>query len=170
MSSSETVKVVVRCRPLNSQEKTDGRDPIVIMDEKAGSVSLHHQGKGSSSEPPKSFTFDFVFPMDSQQENLYNATAAPILDSVLEGFNGTIFAYGQTGTGKTFTMEGMNNPAELKGIIPRAFNHVFEQIAERGGQTTEFLVRASSPEIYNEEVRDLLNKNTGNKLELKESP
>ena len=69
---------------------------------------------------------------------LYQETAARIVDSVLEGFNGTIFAYGQTGTGKTFTMEGVNEPPELRGIIPRAFAQVFEMIAARGGENTEF--------------------------------
>lgn len=81
---------------------------------------------------------------------------------MLEGFNGTIFAYGQTGTGKTFTMEGVNDPPELRGIIPRAFAQVFEMIAARGGENTEFLVRASYLEIYNEDVRDLLSKEATN--------
>merc|ERR1719473_2629400 len=116
-----------------------------------GSVSLSMPK--SSVEPAKTFTFDDVFPPNTAQVDLYNATAKPILDSVLEGYNGTIFAYGQTGTGKTFTMEGVNTPEELKGVIPRSFNQIFEQIELRGGQSTEFLVRASYLEIYNEETR-----------------
>ena len=67
-------------------------------------------------------------------------------------------------------MEGVNDPPELKGIIPRAFNHIFDMIAKRGGENTEFLVRASYLELYNEEVRDLLSKNSQNKLDLKETP
>ena len=67
-------------------------------------------------------------------------------------------------------MEGINDPPELRGIIPRAFAQVFEMIAARGGENTEFLVRASYLEIYNEDVRDLLSKQTTNKLELKETP
>lgn len=74
---------------------------------------------------------------------------------------------GQTGTGKTFTMEGVNHDEELRGIIPRAFAQIFEAIEMRGGEAREFLVRASYLEIYNEEIRDLLSKNTQNKLELK---
>ena len=93
-----------------------------------------------------------------RQDDLYQQTAAPIIENVFEGYNGTIFAYGQTGTGKTFTMEGVNEPPELRGIIPRAFHHIFDLIDSRGGQTTEFLVRASYLEIYNEEVRDLLSR------------
>jgi kinesin family protein 3/17 len=167
----ECVRVVVRCRPMSSKEKDDGRQKVVEMDKKRGSVVLHaDQTKGGSGEPPKTFTFDQVYDDTSQQEVLYQETAARIVDSVLEGFNGTIFAYGQTGTGKTFTMEGVNEPPELRGIIPRAFAQVFEMIAARGGENTEFLVRASYLEIYNEDVRDLLSKSTTNKLELKETP
>jgi len=163
----ETVRVCVRCRPLNSKEKGDGRDRIVWMDTAHGTCVVEQKG---SSEPPKTFTFDQVYDESVTQEYIYMQTASRIVDSVLEGFNGTIFAYGQTGTGKTFTMEGVNDPPDLKGIIPRAFQQIFEQIAASGGSNTEFLVRASYLEIYNEEIRDLLSKNSTNKLELKENP
>ncbi len=96
----------------------------------------------------------------------YQETASPIVDSVLEGYNGTIFCYGQTGTGKTFTMEGAKG--DDKGIIPNAFDHVFRAI-ETSSEDKKFLVRASFLEIYNEEIRDLLAKNPQTKLELKEN-
>jgi hypothetical protein len=83
----------------------------------------------------------------------------------MEGYNGTIFAYGQTGTGKTFTMEGVPTP-ENKGIIPRTIDWIFANIKNYSNQ--QFLVRVSFVEIYNEEVRDLLNKNVKNKLNLRE--
>ena len=67
-------------------------------------------------------------------------------------------------------MEGCNDPPELKGLIPRAFNQIFDSIATKSGESTEFLVRASYLEIYNEEIRDLLSKNSNNKLDLKETP
>jgi hypothetical protein len=79
----------------------------------------------------------------------------------MQGYNGTIFAYGQTGTGKTFTMEGVADKAELKGIIPRSIEWIFNSIKSYSDQ--EFLVRVSFVEIYNEEVIDLLNKNIKNK-------
>ena len=66
-------------------------------------------------------------------------------------YNGTIFAYGQTGTGKTFTMEGDRSVAELKGIIPNSFAHIFGHIA-KAEDNLNFLVRVSYLEIYNEEV------------------
>ena len=83
-----------------------------------------------------------------------------------EGYNGTIFAYGQTGTGKTHTMEG-SIEGENKGIIPNTFDHIFRHINTTEDQ--EFLVRASFLEIYNEEIRDLLGKNPQAKLKLKEN-
>lgn len=83
----------------------------------------------------------------SKQKDLYEQTARPLVDSVLEGFNGTIFAYGQTGTGKTFTMEGIRSQPELRGIIPSSFAHIFDSIKK--GESRQFLVRASYLEIYN---------------------
>ena len=85
--------------------------------------------KNDTADPEKVFTFDGAFGSDSLQENVYNNTAFHIVESVLEGYNGTIFAYGQTGTGKTFTMEGKENPPELTGIIPRTFQHIFQHIS-----------------------------------------
>lgn len=110
------------------------------------------------------------FARSSLQETLYTDTAAPIVDSVLQGFNGTIFAYGQTGTGKTHTMEGRESPEELRGVIPRAFHHIFDAITAVANPGKEFLVRASYLEIYNEDIRDLLAKGSSSqKLQLKES-
>ena len=100
---------------------------------------------------------------------MYNRVARPIVSNVLEGYNGTIFAYGQTGTGKTFTMEGDRSVAELKGIIPNSFAHIFGHIA-KSGDDKNFLVRVSYLEIYNEEVRDLLGKDQQARLEVKERP
>ena len=84
----------------------------------------------------------------------------------MHGYNGTIFAYGQTGTGKTFTINGVPKDAKLKGIMPRSFESIFKEI--ECDSSKEFLVRASYLEIYNEEIRDLLFKNGQKKLELKD--
>lgn len=104
---------------------------------------------------------------EAEQGNIYLETSAPIIANVLEGYNGTIFAYGQTGTGKTHTMTGVIGDEELRGIMPRAFDDIFRSIQGDSDQT-QFLVRASYLEIYNEEVRDLLSKNPKNRLELHE--
>uniref|UniRef100_A0A667YL99 Kinesin-like protein n=1 Tax=Myripristis murdjan TaxID=586833 RepID=A0A667YL99_9TELE len=164
---SDNVKVVVRCRPLNQKEKMMGHKQAVSVDEIRGTITVNKLE--TSNEPPKTFTFDTVFGPDSKQLDVYNLTARPIIDSVLEGYNGTIFAYGQTGTGKTFTMEGVRAVPELRGIIPNSFAHVFGHIAKAEGDT-RFLVRVSYLEIYNEEVRDLLGKDQMQRLEVKERP
>ncbi|KAF7702335.1 kinesin-like protein KIF3A [Silurus meridionalis] len=164
---SDNVKVVVRCRPLNQKEKATGYKQSVSVDEIRGTITVNKLEM--TNEPPKTFTFDTVFGPDSKQLDVYNLTARPIIDSVLEGYNGTIFAYGQTGTGKTFTMEGVRAVPELRGIIPNSFAHIFGHIAKAEGDT-RFLVRVSYLEIYNEEVRDLLGKDQLQRLEVKERP
>jgi kinesin family member 3B len=116
-------------------------------------------------EVPKIFTFDSVYDWNSEQENVFNESAWPIIDNVLQGYNGTIFAYGQTGTGKTFTITGVPKDPTLKGIMPRSFEAIFNQI--QTDNTKEYLVRASYLEIYNEEIKDLLVKN-GKRLDLKD--
>ena len=105
------------------------------------------------------------------QIEVYNKTAKGIVDAVLSGFNGTVFVYGQTGTGKTYSMQGVPTVTELRGIIPTCFHHIFDHIAQTPQK--KFLVRVSFLEIYNEEVKDLLvkhGKNPKGGLDLKEHP
>lgn len=84
----------------------------------------------SNPDETKQFTFDYTYGDDALQEEIYNDTGAPIVANVLEGYNGTIFAYGQTGTGKTHTMTGLvDNPTE-RGIMTRAFDSIFASIKE----------------------------------------
>jgi hypothetical protein len=102
MNKSECVKVTMRCRPLNKQEMSDGRQVIINISPSRGEILVKSP---NNEQEDKAFTFDNVFDWTSTQEGVYNDTAYPIVQSVIEGYNGTIFAYGQTGTGKTFTME-----------------------------------------------------------------
>ena len=100
--------------------------------------------------------------MDSTQKQVYDCAAKPIIDSVLEGFNGTIFAYGQTSSGKTHTMTGSNlENVELQGIIPRMVRTVFNRI-ETASDCVDFSVRVSMIEIYMEKIRDLLDPSKDN--------
>ncbi|XP_013792004.2 kinesin-II 95 kDa subunit-like [Limulus polyphemus] len=101
-SGAECVKVVVRCRPLSEKETSEGYERVVDMFPERGVVEIKNPKNG---EVPKQFTFDAVYDWNSKQLDLYDETFRPLIDSVLKGFNGTIFAYGQTGTGKTYTME-----------------------------------------------------------------
>uniref|UniRef100_A0A670YDN0 Kinesin-like protein n=1 Tax=Pseudonaja textilis TaxID=8673 RepID=A0A670YDN0_PSETE len=160
--ASEAVKVIVRCRPLNEREKQLGCKVVINMDSARGQCFI--QNPAAEDDPPKQFTFDGAYYLNHNTEQIYNEIAYPVIE--VKGYNGTIFAYGQTGSGKSFTMQGILDPPSQKGIIPRAFEHLFESCAEN----TKFLVRASYLEIYNEEIRDLLGPNTKQKLELKEHP
>jgi kinesin family protein 3/17 len=96
--------------------------------------------------------------MSSSQSEVYETTAKPAVMSILEGYNSTIFAYGQTGTGKTFTMEGFtyNSSDMLRGIIPRSIEEIFNYIELFSSSDTKFMVRASYLQIYNEAISDLL--------------
>ncbi|KAK7821444.1 hypothetical protein U0070_015910 [Myodes glareolus] len=150
--SCDNVKVVVRCRPLNEREKSMCYRQAVSVDEMRGTITVHKTD--SSNEPPKTFTFDTVFGPESKQLDVYNLTARPIIDSVLEGYNGTIFAYGQTGTGKTFTMEGVRAVPGLRGVIPNSFAHIFGHIAKAEGDT-RFLVRVKERPDVGVYIKDL---------------
>ncbi|KAM9752203.1 kinesin-like protein KIF3B [Menidia menidia] len=164
--SSESVKVVVRCRPMNEKERASGFERMVSVDVKLGQILVRNPREASSH--PKVFTFDSVYDWNSKQIDLYDETFRPLVDSVLLGFNGTIFAYGQTGTGKTYTMEGVRNDPERRGVIPNSFEHIFTHISR--SQNQQYLVRASYLEIYQEEIRDLLSKDQSRRLELRERP
>ena len=128
--------------------------PIASFDRDGKSLSILSAAEQSGG-PPK-FTFDSVFPPDSQQVDVYDASARSIVEAVLEGFNGTVFAYGQTGSGKTYTMTGPNiDDEDQKGIIPRMINTVFEKI-HSASDYLEFSVKVGYAEIYMEKVKDLL--------------
>ncbi|KAK9817020.1 hypothetical protein WJX72_008464 [[Myrmecia] bisecta] len=159
--ATECVKVVVRCRPLSGAERAEQRRSIVAVDHNEHQVQVHPPTAG---EETKTFTFDQVYDGESSQQDVYREAAKPIVDAVLDGYNGTIFAYGQTGCGKTYTMEGSDGN---KGVIPNAFQHIFADIANGGAR--EYLVRASYLEIYNEDIRDLLAATSQHRLQLKES-
>ena len=117
----------------------------------------------------KRFTFDSVYDARNSQREIYEQTALPIVRAAIEGYNGTVFCYGQTGTGKTHTMEGSLDPVSERGIIPNAFDTVFADIDATDSSNKTFLVRASFLEIYNENVRDLLAKDQTQICQLKET-
>jgi hypothetical protein len=115
------------------------------------------------------FKFDYVYGEDSSQKFLYENTAKSAVLSVLEGYNATMLAYGQTGTGKTYTMEGFSSGLEdpQKGIIPRSMEEIFRYIENSSNKSKTFMVRASYLQIYNEAITDLL-KNNMTSLQIRE--
>mmetsp|Transcript_31284 Transcript_31284/g.61977 ORF Transcript_31284/g.61977 Transcript_31284/m.61977 type:complete len:115 (-) Transcript_31284:401-745(-) len=105
-NATEAIKVIVRIRPPSSKEVKDGRRIITSANSTLGRIEANNP-TADKSEPPKSFTFDAVFEQTCTQKEVYDIVAVPVVQSVLDGYNGTIFAYGQTGAGKTFSMEGI---------------------------------------------------------------
>ncbi|UJR31559.1 hypothetical protein I4U23_019046 [Adineta vaga] len=160
------IRVIVRCRPMNQREIDLTCRTIISMDTQLNQVLL--ETIEQRNEPPKQFTFDAVYPENSVTETLYADSVFPLVENVLEGYNATVFAYGQTGCGKSYTMQGMNNTSgsSQRGVIPRSFEHIFEASSVTAG--TKYLIRASYLEIYNESIRDLLSKDVKASLDLKE--
>lgn len=165
---TQRVQVVVRCRPMDEKELARGYTRVVDVFPSRGVVEIRHPRDDPSTDNVKVFTFDAVYDWNSSQQDLYEETVRPLVSSVLDGFNGTIFAYGQTGTGKTYTMEGLKSDHERRGVIPRSFEHIFNHIGR--SENMQYLVRASYLEIYQEEIRDLLQPDQSLRFELKEKP
>ena len=116
------------------------------------------------------FAFDHIYGMEATEKFVYENTAKDLIDSVLQGYNATIFAYGQTGTGKTHTMEGFKYTPDSnnRGIIPRAADEVFRFI-ERCSDGRAFMVRASYLQIYKENVSDLFVNDSAPTLQIREN-
>ncbi|GAB9468066.1 Kinesin-related protein 3 [Globisporangium polare] len=163
-SSRAGIRVCARFRPQNKLELKQQAVECVRVDDDNTRVQVE---KGPSSSDKLTFTFDQVFGTDSTQTDVYNATAKPLVESALRGYNCTCFVYGQTGTGKTFSMEGVPGDAEYAGIIPRVMNDIFDGIQNMQTEL-EFIVRVSYIEIYLEKIRDLLEP-TLNNLSVRES-
>jgi kinesin family member 5 len=157
----QNVQVYCRFRPLNNSKNEVGSDIAVDIDSNGQYVQMVEQ---SSSKHV--FPFDYVFGMQTSQEDVYEQCAAPLIHEVFEGYNCTIFAYGQTGSGKTHTMMG-ELETEQQGVIPRLVEEIFYGI-EEADPAIEFTLQVSYIEIYNEHIRDLLNPRQDN-LQLRET-
>uniref|UniRef100_A0A8C8WD82 Kinesin-like protein n=1 Tax=Panthera leo TaxID=9689 RepID=A0A8C8WD82_PANLE len=138
------IKVMCRFRPLNESEVNRGDKYIAKF-----------QGEDTVMIASKPYAFDRVFQSNTSQEQVYNDCAKKIVKDVLEGYNGTIFAYGQTSSGKTHTMEGKLHDPEGMGIIPRIVQDIFNYIYSMD-ENLEFHIKVSYFEIYLDKIRDLL--------------
>ncbi|CBY41289.1 unnamed protein product, partial [Oikopleura dioica] len=139
------VKVYCRFRPLNSSEE-ERRDAFLPSFQSSSSVSF----------AGKTYTFDHLFDPEVEQSAVYESVASKLVDDVIKGQNGTVFAYGQTASGKTYTMEGSDVFQSSKsGIIPRVAHGLFQKIYEQP-EHLEFIIKISYVEIYLDKIRDLL--------------
>ncbi|KAI8822589.1 P-loop containing nucleoside triphosphate hydrolase protein [Fimicolochytrium jonesii] len=148
------IAVVVRVRPRNQKEIRENSPVVITTNGSRGKELIVKSTLGDSTT--KTYSFDRVFGPEADQEMVFNDVLAPMLKEVLMGYNCTIFAYGQTGTGKTYTMEGdlTTVKGEHAGIIPRTLHQLFTTL--EAGDNAEYSVRVSFTELYNEELKDLL--------------
>ncbi|CAI5721698.1 unnamed protein product [Peronospora effusa] len=144
------VRVCCRVRPQNAKELTMATaQRCVLTDETTIEVKTNDGN-------PQKFTFDHVFGEHENQKTVFESVALPVVQDIMDGYNATIFAYGQTSSGKTYTMEGANiDHPELQGIIPRTATEIFNNVMN-ADENMEFIVKVSYIEIYMERVRDLL--------------
>ncbi|XP_043926981.1 kinesin-like protein KIF1A isoform X17 [Protopterus annectens] len=168
-----SVKVAVRVRPFNSREISKESKCIIQMSGATTTIINPKQPK----EPPKSFNFDYSYwshttPDDmnyASQQQVYQDIGEEMLLHSFEGYNVCIFAYGQTGAGKSYTMMGKQEK-DQQGIIPQLCEDLFSRINDASNDNMSYSVEVSYMEIYCERVRDLLNpKNKGN-LRVREHP
>ncbi|XP_026718261.1 kinesin-like protein KIF1B isoform X26 [Athene cunicularia] len=171
--SGASVKVAVRVRPFNSRETSKESKCIIQMQGNSTSIINPKNPK----EAPKSFSFDYSYwshtspedPCFASQNRVYNDIGKEMLLHAFEGYNVCIFAYGQTGAGKSYTMMGKQEESQA-GIIPQLCEELFEKINDNSNEEMSYSVEVSYMEIYCERVRDLLNpKNKGN-LRVREHP
>ena len=149
MSHAANVNVICRFRPINDLERTSGNEQTCDFTSPT-SLTFH----SSREKNVYRFNFDRIFPPSSTQQDIYDFGVKGIIDSVLDGYNGTVLAYGQTSSGKTYTMQGEMEEQSRQGIIPRMIAHVFKHIYKNEG--TDFMIKVSMIEIYQEKIRDLL--------------
>lgn len=147
IAAEDSIKVVCRFRPLNDSEEKAGSKFIVKFPSGGDENCISIGGKV--------YLFDKVFKPNASQEKVYNEAAKSIVSDVLCGYNGTIFAYGQTSSGKTHTMEGVIGDQNRQGIIPRIVNDIFNHIYAME-ENLEFHIKVSYFEIYMDKIRDLL--------------
>ncbi|OTA57529.1 kinesin-domain-containing protein [Hypoxylon sp. EC38] len=160
------IDVVVRCRGRNEREVRENSAVVVSTEGVKG--KLVELSMGPSALSNKTYNFDRVFSQAADQSMLYDDVVKPILEEMLSGYNCTIFAYGQTGTGKTYTMSGdMTDTLGLlsddAGIIPRVLHSLFNKLDM---EDTDSFVKCSFIELYNEELRDLISAEENTKLKI----
>ncbi|KAH0571469.1 Kinesin-like protein [Spironucleus salmonicida] len=174
MAEAASVRVLCRFRPINSRERKEfieaGKDPEQMVCNFIDEQNLEIELEGGLGT--KKYCLDRVYPPGVSQRDVYNMAANDTVKQILQGYNGTILSYGQTGAGKSFSMFGSDvNDDEGKGIIPRSAEDIFNHILHSDNNDIEYSIRCSFLEIYNEQVNDLLARGPDHEnLKIRESP
>jgi centromeric protein E len=163
MAESKNIYVGVRIRPPNALELSL-QGGIIWEAESANTVVETPEVSTKSGAEGKRYTYDKVFGPSVTTLDIYKEVAEPVINASLDGYNGTIFAYGQTSSGKTHTLMGS---AESPGIIILAIHDIFDRISDNQTLVREYLVRISYIEIYNEVLQDLLKEDGEAKADLR---
>eukprot|EP00933_Yihiella_yeosuensis_P044775 TRINITY_DN40043_c0_g1_i1.p1 TRINITY_DN40043_c0_g1~~TRINITY_DN40043_c0_g1_i1.p1 ORF type:complete len:1026 (+),score=259.44 TRINITY_DN40043_c0_g1_i1:194-3271(+) len=164
---STNVRVVCRLRPMSDKEIKVGTIPAATASMERKEVAVVRTLANGTRQVRSTFNFDDVLTDSCRQEDVFNATLRPLVGQVLAGYETTAFAYGQTGTGKTYTMEGDLDHDDGMGLVPRTATAIMDALAS--GEYSESSVTVSYLEIYNEELCDLLAlPNSQQKLEVRE--
>ena len=143
---AESIKVITRFRPQNGREKAANAFIVVKVSDCHTMCQVTHPDK-SKQPKPLTFNFDCVFDWTSTQSETYEHAASHLVEQIFDGFNATIFAYGQTGAGKTYSMEGkLGSPH--RGIVPRTVENIFETIAD-ADEKMEYLVHTACIQSVN---------------------
>lgn len=146
-STDNNIRVAIRVRPFIKRERDCHLQTHWRVDK--NTITQVSNGKLLQNS---SYSFDQIFDVSSTTQDVYDEFGQPIVLSAMDGFNGTLFAYGQTSSGKTYTMMG---DQRNEGVIPKAVGEIYDYIEKHPSR--EFLIRVSYMEIYNEDIRDLLN-------------
>eukprot|EP00873_Tetraselmis_striata_P012946 jgi/Tetstr1/433210/TSEL_022498.t1 len=169
-NNADNVKVLVRIRPPNQREM-----------QTAYSTYAFRQGRSVILKEPEGYpdtrryTFDTILGEDSAQEDVFIVAGLPVVENCISGYNSSVFCYGQTGAGKTFTMQGRTSEghehSQDAGLMPRVFDHVFKRISEeedrKGRDNLKYSIKCSFLQIYNEQISDLLRPSSTN-LQIRE--
>jgi len=147
----DSIRVCARFRPQNKLEKSLKCHRCIQISDCRTVCEI----KNPQVAKPYRFILDHIFDTDASQPHVFNTTVKELVSNVMKGFNCTVFAYGQTGTGKTYSMEGELGSTS-RGIIPRVVEYIF-QLIEESEEVYEFVLKVSYCEIYLERLRDLLN-------------
>lgn len=174
-TTKDNIQVVIRVRPFNSREQATGPKKCYLDISDCSKTEENSKSILLDTKPEaKRYNYDWVADQETNQAQIFERVGKPLVMTCIEGYNCTIFAYGQTGAGKTYTMQGngldflteefSDETLVNRGLQPRVLDSLFKEIQAKDtpSSETEYLVKCSYYEIYNEQIMDLLNPTSGN--------